>query len=92
MFKNFLCQLKILFARVEDDKQSEEAQVLYDKIEILLYRPTRFIHLQVAKKLIMDYEKMMKQHHYPDYMVDNYTKLINLWNNRYKVYKLHNRS
>lgn len=63
------------------------ADVLHDKIMVLLHRSSSLTHFNITKKMIAEYSDLMKQYDYPLSMVEKYNNLITLWNHRYKLWK-----
>lgn len=65
----------------------DNAEVLHDKILVLLYRASSLTHFQVTKKMIKEYANLMKNRGYPLDMVEKYNNIVILWNQRYKLWK-----
>lgn len=84
MWKTLLCTIGVEQYCATD---TEESVRMVEKIKIVLYRANTLEQLQLAKKLLKDYEEMIHKYQYPLTMVAEYDKLVKLWEHKFKLWK-----
>lgn len=85
MYKIILSQLKKVINNLFYD--SRQADLLYKEIMFQLHKTSTFSNLYLTKKLIIRYKNLMVMYDYPANMVTNHTKINNIWNLKYKLWK-----
>jgi hypothetical protein len=84
MWKTLLCTIGVQkYCVIEHDEHVR----MIEKIKIVLYRANTLEQLQLAKKLLKKYEKILQNAEYPLTMVAEYSKLLKLWEHKFKLWK-----
>lgn len=84
MWKTILYRL---FLREQYEQDDSDEHRLFEKTQILLYKATTLKQLQVATKLIRNYEELMRSRDCPLFMVEKHHELTKLWDIKFKIWK-----